>query len=177
MTDSLTDRFEAHRAHLRAVAYRMLGTTAEADDAVQEAWLRMHRADTEAVDNLGGWLTTVVARVCLDQLRASQINGCGACCDLHARHMRAAGETPERLAAVADWRHTPYFTDAERAALALTESLTRLADRDDPVPDAVWSAAAQHHDESSLAALVVAIANINVWNRLNAAVGQIAGSW
>lgn len=70
MTDSLTARFEAHRAHLRAVAYRMLGTTAEADDAVQEAWLRMHRADTEAVDNLGGWLTTVVARVCLDQLRA-----------------------------------------------------------------------------------------------------------
>ena len=117
------------------------------------------------------------ATLALVELRASQINGCGACCDLHARHMRAAGETPERLAAVADWRHTPYFTDAERAALALTESLTRLADRDDPVPDAVWSAAAQHHDESSLAALVVAIANINVWNRLNAAVGQIAGSW
>ena len=117
------------------------------------------------------------ATLALVELRASQINGCGACCDLHARHMRAAGETPERLAAVAAWRHTPYFTDAERAALALTESLTRLADRDDPVPDAVWSAAAQHHDEASLAALVVAIANINVWNRLNAAVGQIAGSW
>ena len=70
MSDSLTDRFETHRPHLRAVAYRMLGSTAEADDAVQEAWLRLHRSDTAAVDNLGGWLTTVVARICLDQLRA-----------------------------------------------------------------------------------------------------------
>lgn len=117
------------------------------------------------------------ATLALVELRASQINGCGACCDLHARHMRADGETPERLAAVAAWRHTTYFTDAERAALALTEALTRLADREDPVPDVVWAAAARHHDESALAALVLAIATINVWNRLNAAVGQIAASW
>jgi RNA polymerase sigma factor (sigma-70 family) len=68
--DWLADRFEAHRAHLRAVAYRMLGSLSEADDAVQEAWLRLSRADTSGVDNLGGWLTTVVARVCLDTLRA-----------------------------------------------------------------------------------------------------------
>jgi RNA polymerase sigma-70 factor, ECF subfamily len=66
----LERRFEAHRSHLRAVAYRMLGSAVEADDAVQEAWLRFSRSDTESVDNLGGWLTTVVARICLDELRA-----------------------------------------------------------------------------------------------------------
>src|SRR5438445_11903048 len=68
--DGLAERFEAHRAHLRAVAYRMLGSLSEADDAVQEAWLRLARADTSGVDNLGGWLTTVVARLCLDMLRS-----------------------------------------------------------------------------------------------------------
>src|SRR5262245_59972781 len=66
----LADRFEAHRAHLKAVAYRMLGSLSEADDAVQEAWLRLSRTDTSGVDNLGGWLTTVVGRVCLDMLRS-----------------------------------------------------------------------------------------------------------
>src|SRR6185437_2677999 len=66
----LSERFEANRGHLRAVAYRMLGSTNEADDAVQEAWLRLSRSDTSAVENLGGWLTTVTARVCLDMLRA-----------------------------------------------------------------------------------------------------------
>ena len=66
----LTEQFEANRSHLRAVAYRMLGSTAEADDAVQETWLRLNRSDTSAVNNLGGWLTTVVARVCLDMLRS-----------------------------------------------------------------------------------------------------------
>jgi RNA polymerase sigma factor (sigma-70 family) len=68
--DWLAERFEAHRAHLRAVAYRMLGSTGEADDAVQDAWLRLSRADTGDIDNLGGWLTTMVARLCLDRLRA-----------------------------------------------------------------------------------------------------------
>ena len=66
----LTDAFESHRGHLRAVAYRMLGSVSEADDAVQEAWVRMNRSDTSAVENLGGWLTTVVARVCLNMLRS-----------------------------------------------------------------------------------------------------------
>ena len=66
----LAQRFEAHRPHLRSVAYRMLGSAGEADDAVQEAWLRLSRADTGDIDNLGGWLTTVVARVCLDMLRS-----------------------------------------------------------------------------------------------------------
>jgi RNA polymerase sigma-70 factor (ECF subfamily) len=69
-TNFLADKFEANRAHLRAVAYRMLGSTAEVDDAVQETWLRLSRIDTGAVENLGGWLTTVVARVCLDMLRS-----------------------------------------------------------------------------------------------------------
>jgi DNA-directed RNA polymerase specialized sigma24 family protein len=68
--DQLADRFENHRAHLQAVAYRMLGSPAEADDAVKEAWLRLSRADTSDVANLGGWLTTVVARICLDMLRS-----------------------------------------------------------------------------------------------------------
>jgi RNA polymerase sigma-70 factor (ECF subfamily) len=68
--DLLADQFEAHRSHLRAVAYRMLGSLSEADDAVQDAWLRLSRADTGSVDNLGGWLTTVTARVCLDRLRS-----------------------------------------------------------------------------------------------------------
>ena len=108
-------------------------------------------------------------------MRASQINGCGTCLEGHARHARKDGETDERLATVAAWRETPYFTDAERAALALTEAVTRLADRSDPVPDAVFAEAAAHYDERQLATLVLAIANINVWNRLNVATAQIAG--
>ena len=70
--DYLAERFEEHRTHLRAVAYRMLGSLSEVDDAVQEAWLRLSRVDAEGIDNLGGWLTTVVARVCLDMLRSRQ---------------------------------------------------------------------------------------------------------
>src|SRR5918994_2960938 len=70
--DYLAEQFEEHRTHLRGVAYRMLGSVSEVDDAVQEAWLRLNRADTTDIDNLGGWLTTVVARVCLDMLRSRQ---------------------------------------------------------------------------------------------------------
>ena len=113
----------------------------------------------------------------LVELRASQINGCSVCVDMHWRLMRKAGETDDRLLAVAAWRHVPYFTDAERAALALTEAVTRLSDREDPVPDAIWVEAARHYDEKALAALILAIAGINVWNRLNAAVGQVVGDW
>src|SRR5919108_5891210 len=101
----------------------------------------------------------------LVQLRASQINGCSVCVDMHPRLMKKAGETDERLFAVAAWRDTPYFTDAERAALALAEALTRLSDRPDPVPDEIWDEAARHYDEAALAALLLAIATINVWNR------------
>jgi AhpD family alkylhydroperoxidase len=103
----------------------------------------------------------------LVNLRASQINGCSLCVDMHSRDLRRAGETDERLFAVAAWREAPYFTDAERAALRLTEAATRLSDSADPVPDEVWDEAARHHDEAALGALVIAIANINVWNRLN----------
>ncbi len=113
----------------------------------------------------------------LVHLRASQINGCSACVDMHPKIARKAGETDERLFAVAAWRDTPYFSDAERAALALTEALTRISDRADPVPDAIWNAADKQFDESELATLVLAIANINVWNRLNIAVRQPAGAW
>ena len=113
----------------------------------------------------------------LVELRASQINGCSVCVDMHWRLMRKEGETDDRLLAVAAWRHVPYFTDAERAALALTEAVTRLSDREDPVPDAIWTEAARHYDEKALAALILAIAGINVWNRLNAAVGQVVGDW
>ena len=109
-------------------------------------------------------------------LRASQINGCSVCVEMHARDLKKAGESDERIFAVAAWRETPYFSEAERAALALTEAVTRLADRSDAVPDAIWEDAADNFDEQALAGLVLAIANINVWNRLNAATRQMAGT-
>jgi AhpD family alkylhydroperoxidase len=108
-------------------------------------------------------------------LRASQINGCGICVGMHSAGLRKQGESDERLFAVAAWRDTPFFTDAERAALALAEAETRLADTPDPVPDEIWDDAAAHYSESELAALVMAIANINVWNRLNATTRQVPG--
>src|SRR3989440_10330332 len=111
----------------------------------------------------------------LVHLRASQINGCSFCVDSGARSARKAGETDDRLFAVAAWRDAPYFTDAERAALALTEATTRMSDRADPVPDEIWDEATRHYDETELAALVLAIASINVWNRLHVATQQVAG--
>src|SRR5215831_18438491 len=87
----------------------------------------------------------------LVHLRASQINGCSFCVDSGARSAKKAGETDERLFAVAAWREAPYFTEDERAALALTEAVTRLADQADPVPDRVWDEAARHYDERGLA--------------------------
>ncbi|MDA0138852.1 carboxymuconolactone decarboxylase family protein [Solirubrobacter deserti] len=115
----------------------------------------------------------------LVHLRASQINGCSVCVDMHAKALRKAGESEERVWSVGAWRETRVFSDAERAALALTESLTRMADKADPVPDEVWDAAAEHFDETQLGALVLDIASINVWNRLNVATRQIVGdqSW
>ncbi|MEV4467764.1 carboxymuconolactone decarboxylase family protein [Micromonospora echinofusca] len=110
----------------------------------------------------------------LVHLRASQINGCSACVDSGARNARKAGETEERLFALAAWRETPYFTEAERAALALAESATRLADRADPVPDEVWNEAARHFEEKELAGLVLWLATTNFFNRLNATTRQPA---
>jgi len=115
----------------------------------------------------------------LVQLRTSQINGCSACVDQHCRLLKEAGETDERLFAVAAWREAPYFTDAERAALALTEAVTRLADRADPVPDSIWDEATQHYDEQGLATLILMIATANLFNRLHVTTRQVAGrqSW
>lgn len=110
-------------------------------------------------------------------LRVSQINGCSVCADIHSRELVSLGTRTERLHTLAAWRETPYFSDAERAALALAESATRLADSPDPVPDAVWAEAARHYGESQLAALVVSIAAINAFNRLNAATRQCTGPW
>lgn len=109
----------------------------------------------------------------LVHMRVSQINGCGFCLQLETRH--AKDETMDRLLTVAGWRDAPYFTDQERAALALAESVTRIADRGD-VPDDVWADAAKHFDDKGLAALLMQISLVNVWNRLNVATRQVAGS-
>jgi len=111
----------------------------------------------------------------LIHLRASQINGCSVCTAMHSREMRKAGESDDRLFAVAAWRDSPYFTDAERAALALTESATRLADQPDPVSDEVWNEAAKHYDEPALASLLIEIATINAFNRLSVPTHQPSG--
>jgi alkylhydroperoxidase family enzyme len=105
----------------------------------------------------------------LAQLRASMINGW-----VNPQFVRKPGETDERLHAVVAWRDATCFTEAERAALALAEAVTRLADRPDPVPDAVWDEAAKHYDEAGLAALIIAVANINAWSRINVATRQPA---
>jgi AhpD family alkylhydroperoxidase len=113
----------------------------------------------------------------LVHLRASQINGCSFCVVSGTTHARKEGESDDRLAAVAAWRDAPFFNDAERAALALTEAVTRLADRPDPVPDEIWDEAARHYDERGLAALLLFIATTNVYNRLNVPIRQLAGTW
>jgi AhpD family alkylhydroperoxidase len=113
----------------------------------------------------------------LVELRASQINGCSVCVEMHARELRKAGESEERIATVAAWRDAPWFEDAERAALALTEAVTRVADRPESVTDDIWADAAKHYDETQLGGLLVEIAAINVWNRLNVATHAVAGAW
>ena len=113
----------------------------------------------------------------LVHLRASQINGCSSCVDSGSRHAKASGETDERLFSVAAWREAPYFTGAERAALALAEAMTRLSDRADPVPDEIWDEAARHYDERGLAALILMVATTNIFNRLNVTTRQPAGAW
>jgi AhpD family alkylhydroperoxidase len=112
----------------------------------------------------------------LVQLRASQINGCSYCVDMHARELEEDGDTAQRLSAVAAWHDSPLFTDGERAALALTEAATRLGDRSDPVPDEIWKEATRHYDETALGTLVMSIALINFWNRINVPVRQVAGA-
>jgi AhpD family alkylhydroperoxidase len=111
------------------------------------------------------------------KLRAGQINGCSACVDIHSPLLKAMGEPDERIFMIGAWRESSYYSDAERAALDLTEAVTRLADRPNPVPDEVWEEVARHYDDDQLGALVLSIATINVWNRLNAATRQITGEW
>ena len=113
----------------------------------------------------------------LVHLRASQINNCSVCVDMHAKELKKLGESDERVISVAAWHDTPYYNDAERAALALTEAATRLSDRSDAVPDRIFEEARRHYDEKSLAALIIQIALINFFNRLNVTVGQQAGDW
>jgi AhpD family alkylhydroperoxidase len=133
-----------------------------------------------AMDALNG-LNKAVSRARLPvscellHLRASQINGCSVCVDMHAKAARKSGESEERVFAIGAWRETPFFTDAERAALALTEAMTRLADRADAVPDELWAEVCEHFDEQQRAALVLDIAHVNLWNRLNAATRQVVG--
>ena len=113
----------------------------------------------------------------LVNLRASQINGCSFCVEMHSGDLKKAGEKDERIFAVAAWRESPYFNDAERAALALTEAATRINDRGDAVPDETWDEAARHYDEKALATLVINIGLINFWNRINVTTRQVAGVW
>jgi AhpD family alkylhydroperoxidase len=134
-------------------------------DAVQAVNLLYKAAHSAGVPN---------STLELVHLRASQINGCSACVDSGARAARKAGETEDRLFAVAVWRETPYFTEAERAALALAEAATRLADRADAVPDEIWEEAARHFGEKELAAIVLWIATTNFFNRINATTRQMA---
>jgi AhpD family alkylhydroperoxidase len=111
------------------------------------------------------------------RIRASQINGCGFCLDMHTKDAAHAGETSLRLNLVATWREATLFTDAERAALELTEQGTRIADGAGGVTDEAWAGAAKHCDEDQLAALVCAIAVINAFNRANVIVQQAAGDY
>ena len=112
----------------------------------------------------------------LVHLRISQINGCSVCVDMNFRYQKP-DESAEHLFMVAAWRDTPIFSDAERAALELSEAVTRLSDRSDPVPDEIWKEAARHYDEPALASLLLWIALTNVWNRLNVPTRQVAGEW
>ena len=113
----------------------------------------------------------------LVKIRASQINGCGFCTDMHTKEAAHAGETSTRLNLVATWREATVFTEAERAALELAEQGTRIADAAGGVTDEVWANAAKHHDEDQLTALVSLIALINAYNRMNVIIQQPAGDY
>ena len=113
----------------------------------------------------------------LASLRASQINGCGWCVDIHTKEAAAAGETPVRLHQVAAWRESTVFTEAEQAALALTEEGTRLADTRHGVSDETWDQVRKHYDDDQIAALVALVAMINAANRLGVIVRQKGGSY
>ena len=111
----------------------------------------------------------------LVKTRASQINGCASCLDMHTKDARAAGETEQRLYTLSAWAETPFFTERERAALAWTEAVTRVAESQ--VPDAVYAQARRHFSEKELVDLTLAIVAINGWNRVNIAFRTVAGTY
>lgn len=119
--------------------------------------------------------TVPKATLGLVHMRISQINGCAVCLDLHAHGKHYASEKPERMLTVAAWRDAPFFTPPERAALALAESITTIAGRGD-VPDDVWAEASKHYDEAALAHLVMHVALVNLFNRINVTTRQVAGA-
>jgi AhpD family alkylhydroperoxidase len=132
------------------------------------------------INSAGGVLTSSALPATTQELvkiRASQINGCGACTDMHTKDALHAGESQTRLNLVAAWREATVFTEAERAALELTEEGTRIADAAGGVSDEVWANAAKHHDQEQLEALVCLVALINVYNRLNVIFRQPAGDY
>jgi AhpD family alkylhydroperoxidase len=112
----------------------------------------------------------------LVQLRASQINGCSYCVDMHSQSLKKSGESDERLFALPVWRNSPRFDAAERAALALAESVTKLAEGPDGVSDTVWAAAEEHYDRRGLSSLLLAISVTNVWNRLSVATTKVGAA-
>ena len=137
------------------------------------AMLSLAKVAEEAASNAG----VPQATVDLIRTRASQINGCAVCLDMHTRAAKKHGVTEQQLHTLAAWRDSPYFDEDQRAALALAEAGTRLADRPDAVPDDVWAMGAKQFDEPALVAIVLNIALINTFNRLNVMTGQVAGDW
>jgi AhpD family alkylhydroperoxidase len=162
------DFFNKHQEKTAIMQARMTNPAMMIPEAMQ-ALLELNTATEKS-----GVSPTTVG---LAHLRASQINGCSVCVDMGWRMLKKSGERDERIFAVAAWRDAPYFTDAERAALALTEAVTRLSDQQDPVSDEIWNEAKRHYDEPALAALILSIALTNVWNRLNVTTRQVAGEW
>jgi AhpD family alkylhydroperoxidase len=146
---------------------------AEAAPGALDALLSFAKVASDAAAQAGMPQSTVD----LVETRASQINGCAVCLDMHTRAARKHGATEQQLHTLAAWRDSPYFDEPQRAALALAEAGTRLADRSDPVPDDVWDRATKQFDEPALVALVLTVALINTFNRLNVMTGQVAGEW
>ncbi len=113
----------------------------------------------------------------LVNVRVGQVNGCSVCVDWHSRALKKLGDSEARIFALSAWREAPYYTEAERAALALAEAATRLSDQADAVTDEVWEEASRHFNEAELGALVMSIALANLWNRLNVVTRQVTGDW
>jgi AhpD family alkylhydroperoxidase len=146
---------------------------AEAAPGAMKALLSFAKVANDAAAKAG----LPLSMIDLVETRASQINGCAVCLDMHTRAAKKHGITDPQLNTLAAWRDSPYFDEQQRAALALAEAGTRLADRPDAVPDDVWNMAAKQFEEPALVALVLTVALINTFNRLNVMTGQVAGEW